>query len=256
MIIIDSHCHAGLGDGLTGGWDTRAPLRAYEQQCRRSGIGLSVLFSCFHSDYLLANRVVAAVVRRQPARYCGYAFVHPQRDRLRMEELVGEAVEEHGFVGIKLHQYDGQISREVCDMARKYSLPVLYDVMGRIWAVDVLANEYPDINFIIPHLGSFADDWRAQENFLYRLSAFPNIYTDTSGVRRLDLLQRAIRMAGASKILFGTDAPFLDAEYELMKVRLMRLAGDDFGSVVSGNWLRLTAVARSRRPAVVAGRGE
>ncbi|MFO0221681.1 MAG: amidohydrolase family protein [Planctomyces sp.] len=253
MVIIDSHCHAGTGDGLTGAWDTRAPLLDYEQQCRRSKIRFSVLFACFHSDYLVANRSVAALVRRQPDRYFGYAFVHPLRDKSRMQELVGEAVEDHGFVGIKLHQYDGQISREVCEMARKYSLPVLYDVMGRIWAVDVVANEYPDINFIIPHLGSFADDWRAQEDFLFRLASFPNVHTDTSGVRRLDLLQKAVRMAGANKILFGTDGPFLDAEYELMKLRLLRLSGEEFGQMVSGNWLRLTAVARSRR-ASLAGR--
>ncbi|HEU0302639.1 MAG TPA: hypothetical protein VFR37_24475 [Longimicrobium sp.] len=27
-MIIDSHCHAGKGGGLTGPWDTDAPLRA------------------------------------------------------------------------------------------------------------------------------------------------------------------------------------------------------------------------------------
>jgi hypothetical protein len=25
-MIIDAHCHAGKGDGLTGPWDTNAPL--------------------------------------------------------------------------------------------------------------------------------------------------------------------------------------------------------------------------------------
>ena len=28
-MIIDCHCHEGLGDGLTGPWDTAAPLDAY-----------------------------------------------------------------------------------------------------------------------------------------------------------------------------------------------------------------------------------
>ena len=28
-MIIDSHCHAGKGDGLTGPWDTAAPLDKY-----------------------------------------------------------------------------------------------------------------------------------------------------------------------------------------------------------------------------------
>jgi hypothetical protein len=28
-VIIDCHWHAGKGDGLTGPWDTRAPLEKY-----------------------------------------------------------------------------------------------------------------------------------------------------------------------------------------------------------------------------------
>jgi len=45
---------------------------------------------------------------------------------------------------------------------RAYALPVLYDVMGEISVVELLATEYPDVAFIIPHLGSFSDDWKAQ----------------------------------------------------------------------------------------------
>jgi hypothetical protein len=32
---------------------------------------------------------------------------------------------------------------------------MLVDVVGRAHIVDLLAPEYPDVNFIIPHLGSF-----------------------------------------------------------------------------------------------------
>jgi hypothetical protein len=28
-MIVGCHCHAGKGDGLTGPWDTRAPLGKY-----------------------------------------------------------------------------------------------------------------------------------------------------------------------------------------------------------------------------------
>ena len=43
-----------------------------------------------------------------------------------------------------------------------FSLPVLYDVVGEVSVCELLAQEYPDVNFIIPHLGSFADDWPAR----------------------------------------------------------------------------------------------
>jgi len=74
--------------------------------------------------------------------------------------LVRDAVVNHGFVGIKVHRYDARITREICDAARAFALPVLYDVMGEVSVVELLATEYPDVSFIIPHLGSFADDWR------------------------------------------------------------------------------------------------
>ena len=130
MLIIDCHCHAGRGDGLTGPWDTDAPLKPYLAWADEAGIERTVLFAAFHSDYAVANRQVAQLVRQQPERFYGFAFVHAQRDRGRVLAMVRTAVEEYGFVGIKLHRYDARISREVCDVARVFRLPVLYDVVG------------------------------------------------------------------------------------------------------------------------------
>ena len=53
--------------------------------------------------------------------------------------------------------------------------------------------------FIIPHLGSFADDWRAQRAFLDPLVRHANVFTDTSGVRRFDLLAEAVERAGRAR---------------------------------------------------------
>ena len=36
-MIIDCHCHAGKGDGLTGPWDTAAPLDKYLRRAARAG---------------------------------------------------------------------------------------------------------------------------------------------------------------------------------------------------------------------------
>src|SRR6202000_1186564 len=161
-MIIDSHCHCGKGDGLTGPWDTDAHLGEYLQRAVEAGITHTVLFSAFHSDYRVANRRVARIVQANPRRFTGYAFIHAQRDSGRIAAMVREAVEAYGFRGIKVHRYDARITREICEAARAYQLPVLYDVVGEISGVELIAAEYPDVNFIIPHLGSFADDWRAQ----------------------------------------------------------------------------------------------
>ncbi len=238
-MIIDCHVHAGQGDGLTGPWDTSAPLQAYLRRADQAGIQRSVLFAAFHSDYALANRQVARLVAQDPGRFYGFAFIHPQRDRGRVRSLVQEAVEQHGFVGVKIHRHDGRITREVCEAARRFALPVLYDVMGEAAVAELLAQEYPQVNFIIPHLGSFADDWSAQLAFTDHLARHPNIYTDTSGVRRFDLLVRAIQRAGPQKVLFGSDGPWLHPGLELAKVRLLGLSPAQEAAVLGGNFLRL-----------------
>ncbi len=221
-MVIDCHCHAGVGDGLTGPWDTSAPLDRYLPRAARAGIERTVIFPPFHTDYARANRAVAAIVRSQPRRFIGFAFVHPARDAGRIGRLVHEGVTRLGLRGIKVHRYDARITREVCDAALAYSLPVLYDVMGEVSAVELLAEEYPGVNWIIPHLGSFSDDWRAQVALVDQLVRRPNVYADTSGVRRFDILEEAARRAGR-KLLFGSDGPWLHPGLELLKVRALPL---------------------------------
>lgn len=252
-MIIDCHCHAGKGDGLTGPWDTAAPLGKYLRRATSAGINRTVLFPAFHSDYAVANREVARIVATRPDRFYGFAFVHPDRDRGRVFAMVKVAVEQYGFRGIKVHRYDGRITREICEVARAFSLPVLYDVMGEVSVVELLAKEYPDVVFIIPHLGSFGDDWRAQLALIDHLVRHPNVYTDTSAIRRFDLLQEAVRRAGASKVLFGSDGPWLHPGVELVKVQVLGLSAYEEHLILSGNFLRLIAGVRSRpKPFAVA----
>ena len=255
-LIIDSHCHAGKGDGLTGPWDTAAPLEKYLRRAAQAGITRTVLFAAFHSDYALANRQVARIVATRPNKFYGFAFVHAERDRGRLAVMVREAVEQLGFVGLKVHRHDGRITREVCEAAAAYALPVNYDVMGEVSVVELLASEYPRVPFIIPHLGSFADDWKAQVAFIDQLARHPNVYTDTSGVRRFDLLEEAVRRAGAHKILFGSDGPWLHPGVELAKVRALGLSPADEGRILGGNLLQLIAPVRRDLPGPIARIGQ
>ena len=246
-MIVDAHCHAGEGDGLTGPWDTAAPLERYVRRARRAGIQRTIIFPAFHSDYRVANREVARLVASRPDLFLGFAMVHAARDAGRIGALIREAVVEHGCCGIKVHRHDARITREVCAAARAYRLPVLYDVMGETAVVELLASEYPDVDFIIPHLGSFADDWRAHIMLVDQLTRYANVYTDTSGVRRFDYLVEAVRRAGAGKVLFGSDGPWLHPGLELAKVRLLGLPPAEEASVLGGTVLRL--VGRVRRDA-------
>jgi predicted TIM-barrel fold metal-dependent hydrolase len=249
-MIIDCHCHAGKGDGLTGPWDTAAPMTDYMRRAAKAGITCTNLFAAFHFDYAVANREVARIVASRPDRFFGFAFLHSVHDAGRVMALVREAVQQHGFCGIKVHRHDARITREICEAARAFCLPVLYDVMGEVSSIELLATEYPDVAFIVPHLGSFADDWRAQLACIDHLVRHANVFTDTSAVRRFDLLAQALERAGATKILFGSDGPWLHPAVELAKVRALGMQEADEQLVLAGNFLRLTSRVRYRPKAL------
>ncbi len=240
-MVIDSHCHAGAGFGLADPWTGRPLFDQYVRRARAAGITHSVLLANFHPDYAQANRAVARLVAADPRRFFGLAYVHAVRDRGRIVKMIGRAVGEYGFVGIKVHRHDARISQEVCEAARAFALPVLYDVETELKVLDWLARDYSDLDFIVPHLSSFAENWRSQAAFLDRLEAYPNLYTDSSGVRFFDLLERVVERCGPSKLLFGSDGPWLHPGLELAKIRALGLPAPAQALVLGGNFLRLIA---------------
>ena len=113
--------------------------------------------------------------------------------------------------------------------------------MGELAPVELIAREYPDVNFIIPHLSSFADDWKAQMGFISILERYKNVYTDTSAVRRFDVLKEALQRAGANKILFGSDGPWIHPGVELEKIYALHLSKEEQDKILYKNFLQLTA---------------
>ena len=245
-MIIDCHCHAGEGDGLTGPWNTRAPLRQYLRRARAAGIDRVNLIPAFHTDYRRANRALGRLVLAGRGRFTGFAAVHAGADSGRVRSMLEEAMREWGACGVKVHRHDARLAREVADAARALRLPILYDVVGEVAPLEVIATEYRDVAFIVPHLGSFADDWKAQVQVLDHLQRHPNVFTETSGVRRFDLLLGALRRGGPDKVLFGSDGPWLHPVVELAKIQILRLSPQARARVLAGNFLRLTRAARRR----------
>ncbi len=238
-MIIDCHCHAGKGEGLTTPYSTAAPLEAYLRRARAAGIDRTVVLSAQHTDYARANANVARIVAKHPDRLIGFACVHARRDAGRVHDMVREAVTCWRFRGIKVHCYEAPATREIAEAARAWNLPILYDVVGRPALIELIAAEYPDVNFIIPHLGSFADDWRVHQQVIDQIVRLPNVYADTSGVKRFDYVVKAVRRAGPHKLLFGSDGPWLHPALELLKIRLLKLPPKQEALILGGNLSRL-----------------
>jgi len=76
-----------------------------------------------------------------------------------------------------------------------------------------LAREFPDLNFIMGHMGAydFVSDYpRAIEGLR-------NIYLDTS-LTLSNFIKAAVATAGADRVIFGSDAPRSTQKFELENV--------------------------------------
>ncbi|MBB6143575.1 hypothetical protein HNQ77_001524 [Silvibacterium bohemicum] len=250
-MIIDCHCHAGKGDKMTAPWNTDAPIESYLRRAKAAGIHKTIVMAAFNTDYAEANARLAKLIARHPGRLIGFAFVHTRRDAGRIFKMVEEAVRKWRFRGIKVHGSESMPTREVCEAARAFRLPMLVDVASKAEVIDMLAPQFPDVNFIVAHLGSFTDDWRAHQQVAYQLARYPNVYSDTSGVRRFDYVIEAIKRGGARKVLFGSDGPWIHPGLELHKIRLLHLPEEQERLVLGGNAMRLLARRSPGTPAAL-----
>jgi len=243
-MIIDCHCHAGKGDRMTAPWNTDAPLEPYLRRARAAGIDKTIVFPASNSDYAKANAQLARLVARYPGRLIGFAMVHAARDAGRIFAMVRHAVINWRFRGIKVHGFESTLTREVCETARAFRLPILFDVALKPHVVEMFAPQYRDVNFIIPHLGSFIGDWKAHQQVVDQIVRHANVYTDTSSVREFDYIVQAIKRAGPRKVLYGSDGPWIHPAVELHKIRLLGLPKAAEALVLGANALRLIQQAK------------
>lgn len=113
--------------------------------------------------------------------------------------------------GLKFHPYhnkmnfDSPATEEYLALARKFRLPVVThtaDGESSPARVAVMAQKYPDLSFLMVHMGLGSDN----EESIELISRYPNLYGDTTWVRPENALKMMER-CGIDKLMFGTDSP-------------------------------------------------
>lgn len=240
--IVDSHVHLGTAGVPLGPRDPKESFALWTARAEAAGIRGAVLMAAPVGSYAAANRTVADIADRTPGKVLWYVFINSAADQGRVADIVA-AAHRRRAAGIKVHWSDGPATDEVARAAARHRMPVLFDPGGDISRVSYLARRHPTVPWIVPHLSSFADNWRAQKALIEVLVRLPNVFTDTSGVRYFDLLAEAIARAGAHKVLYGSDGPYLHPAPELAKIRALGLPPDEQRLVLRDNILRLTRPA-------------
>lgn len=235
-LVIDAHCHAGRGEAMSAPWTTKADVEITLRHMAEAGIDRTIIFPINNAEYERPNREIAEICARHPDKFIGFAKHDPQTEAGRIRAMLRHEVESLGLKGLKLHRLP---TREVLDTVAELGIPILYHP-EKVANFHLIASEYPQIPFIMAHLGSFASrDWTEHLAAIDIARRYPNVYLDTSSVVFFQFLEKAAKEAGADKLIFGSDGPELDSRVELYKVKLLKLPPAEEAKVLGGNIRRL-----------------
>ncbi len=235
-LIIDAHCHAGLGERMSAPWETKADVEVTLRHMEEAGIDRTIVFPINNPTYEKANEAIAELCDRHPDKFIGFAKHDPETEGKRIPAMLRREVEKLGLKGLKLHVLP---PRYVLDTVAELGIPVLYHP-EQVWRYHMIAEEYPQISFIMAHLGSWGSRvWTEHIAAIDVAKRYPNVYVDTSGVLIFRYLEMAVRELGPDKVIFGSDGPEVDSRVELYKIRLLKLPPQDEAKILGGNVRRL-----------------
>jgi predicted TIM-barrel fold metal-dependent hydrolase len=246
-LIVDAHAHLGPWHNFwvrQGGW-----AEAMVEVMDWCGITTSIVAShaAIGPDEQIGNDQAYDAQRRFPGRIVAYVTINPNRPRAAVEQEI-ERWELHGITAFKIHpsvhKYpaSGEGYRPVYEYAQEHGLPVLShcwdgDPHGAPSVVAGLADEYPEASFIIGHAAS---SWGAIETNCTEAKRRENVYLDLTGSGLwFGALEYLVGHADPTRILFGSDNPFIDPRPPLGRVLMARISDEHKRLVLGLNAQRL-----------------
>ncbi len=242
---VDTHAHIDVA-----AQDLIWPLNvdALEADSRRCGIALTIVspfegFMATNPGQLkVAHDLCVQAVAKYKTSLRAYLAFQPHLLKASVAEMQRALEPDSPFVGFKLHgaidQYpaDGPNYQPVFEFANQHGMTVLYHVFGKLDQVASTLTKYPRMNMIVAHLGL----WISGDKLGHYLKTLPNLYADTcSSTLPNGRLERLVAEGGAEKILFGTDATYLDVGPQVAKVAFARLTDDQKRLIFGGNARRI-----------------
>ena len=242
--IIDAHNHLGgpdRGDGMSQGPDEIiAKMDA-------AGIDKAVVFPFNEANpgisFSSSNDWVHITMARYPNRLVGYARLDPNLG----DEAVDEARRcmKMGLSGIKLHPYaqkfpidDATVYKIAEYVANEFpDKPILFD-NGKPASpnklIGDLAGAFPEVTFILAHMRG--------GDFIEVTAAHDNIFIQTTGMPRIDLVQQCVDELGADQVMMGSDSPYHSIEEEVRKVKALQLLESEKQMIFGGTAIKVLKI--------------
>lgn len=242
-IAIDMHTHINHGSPYDA--DTRIGYSAQLEDLIiiNRAAGIEKMFactfaSCIHAESIVEeNEYMHRLIDEVDCLY-QWVVVDPRNEEtlLQAEWMLSHKK----CVGIKLHPlYHGYSLEAYADKvfttASRHKTVVLIHPEKEASYILPIADQYPDVTFVMAHLGgeAYVD--------AVAFAKYRNVYTDTSGIASSNnlMLEYAYSRIGADRILFGTDT--YSAAFQRGRVEFALIPQEAKKNILRNNALRLFA---------------
>ncbi|MGI4744500.1 MAG: amidohydrolase family protein [Janthinobacterium lividum] len=238
-LIVDAHNHVGVRPGARqSGPDLVAKMDT-------AGIDRAVIFPFVEGNF--DNQAVRDAALACPNRLIPYCGVNPWQPDAASE--FRRCVSEWNFRGLKLHPTingfhlsDPVLVDPLFEEAASLGVPVIVhgasDLLNSPPEFAEMARRHPRVRLLMAHMGFF---WSVDQAISYA-KALPNLILETSRAPIFEIAT-AVRELGPDKVVWGTDSPFVDYEWEFRKMERCTTDRAVYERVVGGTMSEILGLA-------------
>ncbi len=244
--IIDSHAHLGKYALFHIPSGEAEDLVAQMDKLGVSQIAISPMLG-LRMDCVRSNDMTYEAMQKYPERIIGMATINPNRKDEIIPELE-RCFDKLGMSMIKLHpdetacHMDNPVYELVYDFASERGLAIMNHSWEDPKRMEKLAGKYPNVRFIQAHSAGNWDGHRVEDYFRVAREC-PNAYVDlVASPVFYDALEKTVELVGEDKILFGSDAPFLNLGFELGKILLANISHTAKEKILAKNFQKIIGV--------------
>ncbi|WP_329476361.1 amidohydrolase family protein [Kribbella sp. NBC_01510] len=244
-MIIDAHGHLGSWFAFAIPDSSTASLVRVMDRCGVATMCVSHLLA-IGPDSRAGNALLLEEMAQHPGRFLGYAVFDPHDSEA--VERTADLLATSGVVGLKLHPdthehpVDGPGYEPAFKLAAEHGCIVLaHGMFGSPWCgperFAVVATRHPSVEVLMGHAGLLPAGFPAAAEVA---SQYPNVTLEVCGSRMTARhLAWLVGKVGADRMVFGSDALFLDLRVGLGRVQLAPISQPDRDQLLFGTMTRL-----------------
>ncbi len=239
-IVIDAHMHIGKYHNFM---IPNEGSGALIENAKRIGIkrlyGSSLL--SIRNDAIAGNVMAIEMHKQYPEIFFPYLVAKPNYP----EEMAGviDQARVHNIAQFKIHDdangmpYDHHNYFPLYEYANSVSGVVLVHTYGEIHVRPIIgvAKQFTSLRILLAHSGIIDED-------IYSLAvrSCPNIFLETcNSWAWYGLIERLVKNAGADRICFGTDMPFMSPDQQIGRILGAKITDDEKRQILGLNSLRI-----------------